>query len=90
MRRKDLRSLSGTTRRVRGFLISAVNDLTVFIAFCLALWPALITASERDDKDLSEATDGDRLCFRFTMIAKRFFLFVFSDFLYICLFLYTI
>jgi len=48
-----------------------VKDLTVFRAFCLALWPALITVSESDDMDLSEVTDGDQLCFRDAMIARN-------------------
>ena len=48
-----------------------MKDLTVFRAFCFALRPALITVSESDDMDLSEVTDGDRLCFRDAMIARN-------------------
>src|SRR6266508_1559902 len=68
---KDLRSLSIMTLALRGFLRSAVKDLTVFKAFCLALRPTFLTASERDDRDVSEVTDGERLCFRLAMFAKK-------------------
>lgn len=68
---KDLRSLSIMTLALRGFLRSAVKDLTVFKAFCLALRPTFLTASERDDRDLSEVTDGERLCFRLAMFARK-------------------
>ena len=68
---KNLRSLLIMTLALRGFLRSAVKDLTVFKAFCLALRPTFLTASERDDRDLSEVTDGKRLCFRLAMFAKK-------------------
>jgi hypothetical protein len=54
-----LRSLSGTTRGLRGFLRSAVRDFTVLMAACFALRPTLIAVSEREDLDLSEAVDGE-------------------------------
>ena len=68
---------------LRGFLRSVVKDLTVFRAFCFALRPALITASESDDMDLSEVTDGDRLCFRDAMIARNAATFLLSA-IYVC------
>jgi len=68
---KNLQSLSGTARRLRGLLMSAVSDLTILIAACFAFRPALIAESEStDDKDFSEEVDGERPCLWFaTMIA---------------------
>jgi hypothetical protein len=48
------------TRGLRGFLMSAVRDLTVLIAACLAFLPTLMATSESEDRDLSDGVDGDR------------------------------
>ena len=70
-----LQSLLIVTQPLHGFLRSAVKDLTVFRAFCFALQPTFLTASERDDRDLSEVTEGERLCFQLDMFARKLRLF---------------
>ncbi len=71
IRMKNLRSLSGTARRLRGLLRSAVSDLTILRAACFAFRPALIAEAESaDDTDFSEEVDGERECFWFAMIAR--------------------
>ena len=78
------------TRALRGFLMSAVRDLTVLIAACLAFRPTLRAVSESDERDLS---DGDRPRLRGAMMEVEngeIFRFMLDIFLCMYLLYYTV
>jgi len=50
--------------------MSAVKDLTILRAACLAFQPTLTAASESEDTDLFEVIDGDRWRLKFGMVKE--------------------